>query len=286
MGPNTLQVLGIDGPVHLIRETLIVHVQESEPDGSTIRIKTSTFSPDGRLIGVDDCDTRGSCDHTDLRWDSNWVIEERRKTGLMDEVIEYVRDAEGRPVKEIHSQDFFNGYVSHEETRYEYEPLSTSRTELVEDVPFERGVRTQNAESKVQQTSVYIRTRQPNGRMKWVLQSSHYSQSANAGDGSVRISSDLGEGKSSSVFDAHGRQIEETVDTQNYYNRTVYVYNNKGWMVEKSEWFRDGSQINSRKYTYQADSHGNWIRKTERFSSSAMETSTEGDVVVRNIEYY
>jgi hypothetical protein len=285
-GPNTLQALGIEGPVHLIRETLIAHVQESEPEGSTIRIKTTTFSPDGRLIGVNDCDTQGSCYHTELRWNSNWVIEERQKTELMDKLTEYVRDAEGRPVREIQSQDFINGYVSHQETRYEYEQRSTVRTELVDDVLFEKRVRRQNSGSGVQQTSVYMRSRQPSGQMKWVLQSSHYAQSETASDGSVRIFSDLAEDKSSSVYDAHGRQIEETVDTPNSYNRTVYVYNNQGWMVEKSEWFRDGSQINCRKYTYQTDSHGNWIRKTEHFSSSAMETSTEGDVVVRNIEYF
>lgn len=283
-GPNTLQSLALAGPVHFVKETFIGHVQESEPEGSTIRIKTFTFSPEGRLLDVDDCDTQNSCNHTKLRWTSDWVIEERQITGLMDKITQFVRDSEGRPQQEIQLEDFFNGYVSRQEARYEYQPLSTVRTELIDGVPFEKRISRRDAENFIQQTFVYVRTKQLDGRMKWALQRSHVSQSETSSDGSLRISSDGG--KSISVFDAHGRQIEDIVDTPNSYGRTVYVYNDRGWLTERSEWNREGSQINCRKYTYQTDSRGNWIRKTERFSSSAMESSIEGDLVVRDIEYF
>jgi hypothetical protein len=59
-----------------------------------------------------------------------------------------------------------------------------------------------------------------------------------------------------------------------------------GREIEKAEWNRDGSIINRRTYIYSTDSLGNWTRRTEMFSSSAMNEPVEGEVTVRSINYY
>jgi hypothetical protein len=285
-GPNTLQALGLVGPVHIVTETQIAHVDESEPNGSAIRIKTSTFSPDGRLTEIRDCDTQNSCNYTWLRWDSNWPIEVREKTGLMDKITQFVRDGEGRLSVKNEAEDYFNGYVSRRETRYVYDHNTVESVASFDDIPCERWITIHEPDGGIETTSHYYRKKQENGQFDWALEERHQSRSEISKEGIVRIVSGNAHDRSIRAYDASGMQIEETVDSPNYYNRTSFVYNDRRWLVERSEWDRAGGQINCRKYTYETDSLGNSTRQTEHFGSSAMEGSVVGEEIIRNIEYF
>ncbi len=82
-------------------------------------------------------------------------------------------------------------------------------------------------------------------------------------------------------------RLTETVnDFKDSYHRETHRYDALGREIEKAEWNRDGSIINRRTYIYSTDSLGNWTRRTEMFSSSAMNEPVEGEVTVRSIDYY
>jgi hypothetical protein len=81
--------------------------------------------------------------------------------------------------------------------------------------------------------------------------------------------------------------LEEVRDYRDgAYHRETHAYDESGREIEKAGWNRDGSNINRRKYVYINDDHGNWIRRTELFSSSAMSAAVEGAITMRRIDYY
>ena len=80
--------------------------------------------------------------------------------------------------------------------------------------------------------------------------------------------------------------METVSDFKDSYYRETRRYDALGREIEKAEWNRDGSVINRRTYIYSTHLLGNWTRRTEMFSSSAMNEPVEGEVTVRSINYY
>lgn len=64
----------------------------------------------------------------------------------------------------------------------------------------------------------------------------------------------------------------------------LYTYDNKGNITEESAYEADGSLYSKETYTYEYDSHGNWIKQVKRSISNNGYNSTT--VYYRSISYY
>jgi hypothetical protein len=88
--------------------------------------------------------------------------------------------------------------------------------------------------------------------------------------------------------DNTGRNIETIQSSPGAYSKTVYTYGEDGFIATERTLGRDGSVVDSYRYEYQDDQHGNWTVQ-RRFSSNNSDTPphwNHATTVRRIISYY
>jgi hypothetical protein len=88
--------------------------------------------------------------------------------------------------------------------------------------------------------------------------------------------------------DNKGRNIETIQSSPGAYFKTVYTYEENGFVATERTFGHDGSVTDNSRYEYQNDQYGNWIVQ-RRFSSSNRDKPPHWNHVAtarRTISYY
>ncbi len=286
-GLTSRESLGLVGSVKTVTESDVTDVSRSNPDGEPFNSVTTSFSPDGHVLEVEDCHAP-SCEQTVLFWQGSWVLEERHKSDLVIKTVAYVRDSNGQVIEQLTVQDYLNGGgLTTCAKTYRDTELGKEEIQHCDDgVSSSRRVAQPQEESGVDTVFEYRYETASDGDGRWVLDSQSTVVATVLADGSLCKVSSFGKGKSVAVTNTRGQVSEEVHDFSPSYQRMTHLYNPSGREVERAEWEPSGAIINRRTYAYQDDIHGNWTRRTEYFWSPAYNTPVTGQVTVRKIVYY
>jgi antitoxin component YwqK of YwqJK toxin-antitoxin module len=277
----SVKKLGLKGNVRsVIENELADNLSPLEPKGTSFQTRTTYFSPDGSVLLLEDCVS--VCERTEFFWQLGRLVEERHQfeNQLPERTVKYVRDSEGEVEQE---QTFENGNpectkrfhknsLQDEESEYRADSLTsllvrkhdeTTGEDLISWYTYSYGTGKENLETRYNERKVLL------------------------DDGTVKTEQLFGgTARVSTTRDSMGRILEEVRISDAAYHRETHKFDGSGREIEKAEWAGDGTNINRRTYVYLNDPQGNWIRRTELFSSSAMNEPVEGEVTVRVIDYY
>ena len=278
--PPSLQKLGLKGNIRSVIESdLADNISPSEPKGTPFHVRTFRFSPDGYAISSEDCVS--TCERSYFTWQGGRLVEERHESenGLPERRAVYVWDADGRLAEE---RTFDEGDLLCRK-QYIYDGSSEQETWYCPDTAVKRRVKVPDGDTNSDNVSVFHYLED---RKEFKLVSQHEEKTVKLANGATRTESKFSGGTTSITRDAESRLLETVNDFRDSYHCETHRYDAMGREIEKAEWNRDGSIINRSIYIYSTDSLGNWTRRTEMFSSSAMNEPVEGEVTVRSIDYY
>jgi hypothetical protein len=286
--PPSLQKLGLRGNVRSVIENKLAD------NISRFTTSTAYFSPDGSVWLFEYCGPSSvssgdahheisTCQRTEFVWQLGRLVEERlqfdNKTPQV--TVRYVRDSEGDVEEE---QIFENGNLNCTK-RLHKDSLRDEERDYCGDSLTGLLVRKHDEATGEDLVSQYNYGQDP---PKEIFETHHNERKVRLDDGTVKTEQvwDEGSVRVSTTRDSMGRILEAARASDSVYHRETHKFDGSGREIEKAEWAKDGTNINRRTYVYVNDAQGNWIRRTELFSSSAMNEPVEGEVTVRVIDYY
>jgi hypothetical protein len=283
--PITWKSLGLRGQVReVVEQELADNLATPKQLGVVFATKTTTFSPVGEALSFESCVP--SCDETRFSWQRGLVQEERRRfaNGSPEETVRYVRDSAGRIIEELTFEggDLFRRVeIAQSETRKE---IST----YYGDTLVEMKVTAQGERAGMNNVELHLfeSDDMDGGKGALRLHSAYQESDTQLENGVMRREQSSPNWRTTVTTNADARLLEEVRDVGESFHRETHQYDSVGRESEKAEWNKDGTSINRREYIYVNDERGNWIRRTELFSSSAMKAAVEGEVTVRTISYY
>lgn len=279
--PPSAEKLGLTGNVRSVVENeLADNISPLEPKGTSFETRTTYFSPDGSILLFEDCVS--ACERTEFFWQLGRLVEERRHfdNQLPERTAKYVRDSEGNVEEE---QTFENGNLTCTK-RFRKDSLKDEESEYCGDSLTSLLVRKHDEATGEDLVSWYTYGYDTG---KENLETRYNERKVRLDDGTVKTEQLFGGTvRVSTTRDSMGRIVEEVRASNVEYHRETHKFDWSGREIEKAEWARDGTNINRRTYVYVNDAQGNWIRRTELFSSSAMNEPVAGEVTVRVIDYY